>query len=130
MFWNDGAGPTQPWGRIRKFMSSEFAETTNNWNGNMGGYKNAKADELIKKIPSLTDPVELKAVYTELVKIYLTDVPSFSLMYKPQLFHTVNESVWTSFPHEGDGTNPAVPPLILLDGWGIAALYNLTLVSE
>jgi len=129
MFWNDGAGPTQPWGRIRKFMSSEFAETTNNWNGNMGGYKNPTADELIKKIPSLTDPAELKAVYTELVEIYLTDVPSFSLMYKPQLFHTVNESVWTNFPHEGDGTNPAVPPLILLDGWGIAGLYNLELVD-
>jgi peptide/nickel transport system substrate-binding protein len=128
MFWNDGAGPTQPWGRIRKFMSSEFAETTNNWNGNMGGYRNATADELIKKIPSMSDPAEIKAAYTELVKIYLTDVPSFTLMYKAQLFHTVNESVWTNFPHQGDGTDPAVPPLILLDGWGIAGLYNLELV--
>jgi peptide/nickel transport system substrate-binding protein len=129
MFWNDGAGPTQPWGRIRKYMSSEFAGTTNNWNGNMGGYKNPTADELIKKIPMLTDPAELKATYTELVKIYLTDVPSFMLMYKAQLFHTVSEGVWTNFPHEGDGTNPAVPPLIMLDGWGIAGLYNLTLVK-
>ena len=25
MMWNDGAGPTQPWGRIRQLMSSEFA---------------------------------------------------------------------------------------------------------
>ena len=28
--------------------------------------------------------------YTELVKIYLTDIPSFTLMYRPQSFHAVN----------------------------------------
>ena len=129
MMWSDGAGPTQPWGRIRHLISSEFAQTTNNWNGNWGGYQNPEADALIQAIPTMSDPDELKAAYTELVKIYLTDVPSFTLMYRPQSFHTVNESVWTNFPHEGDGTNPAVPPLDLTDGWSIAGLYNLTLVK-
>ena len=66
---------------------------------------------MIKAIPTETDPAKLKATYTELVKIYLTDVPSFTLMYRPQSFHTVNESVWTNFPHADDGTNPPVPPL-------------------
>jgi peptide/nickel transport system substrate-binding protein len=129
MMWSDGAGPTQPWGRIRHLLSSEFAETTGNWNGNWGGYSNPAVDELIKAIPGMTDPAELKAAYTELVKIYLTDIPSFTLMYRPQAFHTVNESVWTNFPHEGDGTNPPVPPLDMTDGWAIAGLYNLTLVA-
>ncbi|MGV8026480.1 MAG: ABC transporter substrate-binding protein [Anaerolineaceae bacterium] len=129
MMWSDGAGPTQPWGRIRHLISSEFAQTTNNWNGNWGGYSNADADALIQAIPTMSDPAELKAAYTELVTIYLTDVPSFTLMYRPQSFHTVNESVWTNFPHEGDGTDPAVPPLDLTDGWSIAGLYNLTLVK-
>jgi peptide/nickel transport system substrate-binding protein len=129
MMWSDGAGPTQPWGRIRHLISSEFAQTTNNWNGNWGGYQNADADALIQAIPTMSDAAELKAAYTELVTIYLTDVPSFTLMYRPQSFHTVNESVWTNFPHEGDGTNPAVPPLDLTDGWSIAGLYNLTLVK-
>jgi peptide/nickel transport system substrate-binding protein len=105
MFFNDGAGPAEPWNRIRKFMSSEFAGTTNNWNGNQGNYKNPDADKLIQEIPS------------------------FTLMYRPQSFHTVNESVWTNFPHEGDGTNPPVPPLDLMDGWSVAGLYNLTLVN-
>ena len=50
-------------------------------------------------------------------------------MYRPQSFHTVNESVWTNFPHEGDGTEPPVPPLNLTDGWSIAGLYNLELVN-
>jgi peptide/nickel transport system substrate-binding protein len=50
-------------------------------------------------------------------------------MYRPQSFHTVNETVWTNYPHEGDGTTPPVPPLNLTDGWSIAGLYNLELVA-
>ena len=130
MMWSDGAGPTQPWGRIRKLLSSEFIGMSSNWNGNWGQYSNADADTLIQAIPGETDEATLKEMYTELVEIYLTEVPSFTLMYRPQSFHTVNESVWTNFPHEGDGTNPPVPPLDLTDGWSIAGLYNLVLVSE
>ncbi len=129
MMWTDGAGPTQPWGRVRKLMSSEFEGMASNWNGNWGLYSNPDADALIQAIPGETDEAKLKEMYTELVKTYLTDVPSFTLMYRPQSFHTVNESVWTNFPHAEDGTNPPVPPLNLTDGWSIAGLYNLTLVN-
>jgi peptide/nickel transport system substrate-binding protein len=129
MMWSDGTGPTQPWGRIRHLISPEFAETQNNWNGNWGGYKNPQVAEILAMIPGETDEAKLKEYYTELVTIYLTDIPSFTLMYRPQNFHAVNESVWTNFPHEGDGTNPPVPPLDLTDGWSIAGLYNLELVN-
>ena len=129
MMWSDGAGPTQPWSRIRHLISSEFVGDAVNWNGNWGQYSNPAADELINAIPNESDPAKLNEMYTELVKIYLTDVPSFTLMYRPQAFHTVNESVWTNFPHGEDGTNPPVPPLDLTDGWSIAGLYNLTLVN-
>jgi len=130
MMWSDGAGPTQPWSRIRKMMSSEFVDMASNWNGNWGGYANPDADALIQAIPNETDAAKLSEIYTELVRIYLTDVPSFTLMYRPQNFHTVNESVWTNFPYDGDGTSPAVPPLNLTDGWSIAGLYNLQLVNQ
>ena len=129
MMWSDGAGPAQPWARVRKLIGSEFAQTQGNWNGNWGGYKNADADALIAGIPGMTDPAEVKAAYTDLTKIYLTDVPSFTLMYRPQNFHAVNETVWTNFPHDGDGTNPPVPPMDLVFGWGIAGLYNVELVK-
>jgi peptide/nickel transport system substrate-binding protein len=129
MMWSDGAGPTQPWGRIRHLISSEFAKTQNNWNGNWGGYENPDADALIRAIPAETDPANLKEMYTELVRIYLTDIPSFTLMYRPQSFHAVNESVWTNFPYQGDGTDPPVPPLDCMDGWSVACLYNVTLVN-
>lgn len=129
MMWSAGAGPTQPWGRIRNLLSSEWIGISSNWSGNWGQYANPEVDELLKLIPHETDEAKLKEMYTRLVEIYLTEVPSFTLMYRPQNFHTVNESVWTNFPHEGDGTNPPVPPLNLIDGWGIAGLYNLRLVE-
>jgi peptide/nickel transport system substrate-binding protein len=129
MMWSDGAGPTQPYSRVRHLLSSEYVGMASNWNGNWGQYSNPEVDTLIKAIPSETDPDKLKEIYTELTKIYLTDVPSFTLMYRPQSFHAVNESVWTNFPHEGDGTNPPVPPLDLMDGWSVAGLYNLELVN-
>ena len=114
MMWSDGAGPTQPWGRVNHLMNGQYAKTENNWNGNWGGYKNASADTLIQSIPAMTDNAKIKDAYTQLTKIYLTDIPSFTVMYRPQSFHTVNESVWTNFPHQNDGTNPPVPPLDLM----------------
>jgi len=129
MMWSDGAGLTQPYSRIRKLLTSEYIGMASNWNGNWGQYSNPEVDKLIASIPGETDPAKLKETYTKLVEIYLTDIPSFTLMYRPQSFHTVNESVWTNFPVDGDGTTPPVPPMICTDGWSAACLYNLTLVS-
>ena len=129
MMWSAGAGPTQPWGRIRNLLSSEWVGMASNWSGNWGQYSNPEVDALIQSIPSETDEAVLKETYTKLVEAYLTDVPSFTLMYRPQSFHTVNESVWTNYPYDGDGTVPPVPPLDLTDGWSIAGLYNLELVQ-
>jgi peptide/nickel transport system substrate-binding protein len=130
MMWSDGAGVAEPWGRVRKLIGSEFAHTTNNWNGNWGGYINPAADALIQTIPGETNPANLISDFTQLTSIYLTDIPSFTLMYRPQSFHTVNECVWTNFPHQGDGITPPVPPLDLIDGYSIAGLYDLALVRQ
>ena len=122
-----GAEPAAPWSRVRAFMSSEFVGVDNNWSGNFGHYKNDRIDEIIKKIPLTTDADELKALYTEATQIYLDEVPSFSLMYRPECFHAVNETVWTGYPEKDDGNN--IPPMDCTDGYGIAALYNLELVK-
>ena len=129
MMWSAGAGPTMPWGRIRNLIGSEWVGMASNWSGNWGQYVNPDVDALIQAIPGESDPAKLKEMYTELVKIYLTDIPSFTLMYRPQSFHAVNETVWTNFPHQDDGSDPPVPPMNCMDGWGVACLYNLTLVN-
>ena len=127
MWSPDGAGPSMPWGRVRQFLSSDFLGVENNWSGNWGQYKNDRADEIIKAIPLTTDEEELKALYTEAVQIYLTEVPSFSLMYRPSFFFAVNETVWTNYPEQGDEYN--IPPACGTDGYGIRCLYELELVE-
>ena len=127
MYSPAGATPASPWARVRAFMSSEFLGKDNNWSGNYGHYQNDRIDEIIAAIPLTTDEAELKALYTEATEIYLTEVPSFSLMYRPEQFHAVNETVWTGYPEMDDGDN--IPPANLTDGYGIAALYNLELVE-
>ena len=127
MWSPDGAGPSMPWGRVRQFLDGDLAGIENNWTGNFGQYVNERATEIVKQIPLTTDPEELNKLYTEAIEIYLTEVPSFSLMYRPAVFHAVNESVWTNFPEDGDGRN--IPPADCTDGYGIAALYDLELVG-
>lgn len=90
---------------------------------NWGRYKNEQADAIIEKIPTITDEAELKALYTELTQIWLKDIPSIPLMYRPWVFDTVNESVWKGFPTEGDSGN--IPPQISMDGAGIKSLYQI-----
>ena len=123
MYSPPGAQPASPWARVRGFMSSDFLGADNNWNGNFGHWQNDRADEIIAAIPMTTDPEELKKLYTEATILYLDECPSFSLMYRPEQFHAVNETVWTGYPVAGDGMN--IPPANLTDGYGIAALYNL-----
>lgn len=122
--WNPPAASiSNPWTRAMALLSSSYNELEVNWNGNFGHFSNKKADEILAKIPTETDTAKLKEYYTELSKIYLENVPSFALMYRPSVFHTVNESIWTGYPQLNDGSN--IPPLDCTDAYGIAALYKL-----
>ena len=109
-----GAEPAAPWSRVRALMGSGV---------NPGRYRNERAEEILAAIPVTEDAQALRDLYTEANRIYLTEVPGFSVAYCPETFHYVSERVWTGFPREGDGTN--IPPLGCTDGYGIAALYQL-----
>lgn len=116
--------PSQPWNRARTIMYSKGVAPVGEmafWN--WGRYENERADELIEQIPTTTDEKQLKDLYTELTQIYLEDIPSIPLMYRPWYFYTVNESVWEGFPVEGDGSN--IPPLIAISGAGVKTLYQI-----
>lgn len=131
-----GAAPSSPWARVRGLMSSEYIGVNNNWNGNFGHWKNDRIDEIIKAIPLAATDEEKKALYTEATIIYLDEVPSFSLMYRPESFYAVNETVWTNFVSQdlneelvAEGKAP-IPPLNLIDGYSIAGQYYIELVGE
>ncbi|MFK0522754.1 ABC transporter substrate-binding protein [Paenibacillus illinoisensis] len=119
-----GVSPSQPWNRAMTIMYSKGVAPLGEmafWN--WGRYQNDRADAIIEEIPSVSDEAKLKSLYTELNTIWLKDIPSIPLMYRPWVFDTVNESVWKGFPSEGDGTN--IPPQISMDGAGIKALYQI-----
>jgi peptide/nickel transport system substrate-binding protein len=128
MMWTGGFSHTNPWGRIRNVLSSEWIEVTaHNWSGNWGHYSNPRIDEIIKLIPITQDHATLVDLYTEAMEIYLTDVPSFAVMYRPDAFHTVYEGVWTGWTEAGDGRN--VPPMNALGGYAIRDLYDIRTVG-
>lgn len=132
MWSPSGAGVSNPWTRAYGILSSSYNSMKTQMIGNFGGFSNARADQLLELIPHETDQAKLKSYYTELSNIYLTQVPSFSLMYRPEVFYTVNESVWTNFPQQGLKSKAGVeiPPYDLTDGYGIAGLYSLKLVKS
>lgn len=113
--------PANPWKAYSEVMNSVGVPPVGEaayWN--YGRYHNDRANELIQLVPHAKSDEELKAYYTELNQIYLTDVPAIPLMYRPVYYYTVNESVWTGFPQEED----QLPPFFF-DGAGIRGLYNL-----
>ncbi len=116
-------GISAPWSGAYNMLygfGGNFPETMT---FNQGRYYNPRVDEILALIPNETDEAALKALWEELNIIYLEEVPSFALMYRPAYFHEVNESVWTGFPMEGDGSN--IPPQVACSGYGIATLYNI-----
>ncbi|WP_026882720.1 ABC transporter substrate-binding protein [Clostridium akagii] len=132
MWSPSGAGISNPWTRAYGILSSSYNSMKTQMLGNYGGFSNARADQLLELIPHETDQAKLKSYYTELSNIYLTQVPSFALMYRPEVFYTVNESVWTNFPQQGSKSKQGIeiPPYDLTDGYGIAGLYSLKLTSK
>ena len=122
------SGLSAPWSTAYHLLygfGGNFPESmTFNW----GRFYSARADELLALIPNEKDEQKLKELWEELNIIYLDEVPSFALMYRPVFFHEVSETVWTGFPVEGDGTN--IPPQVCSSGYGIASLYNIKNINS
>jgi peptide/nickel transport system substrate-binding protein len=120
-----GAGIASPWNRAYATLSSADLppEGVPNSIQNQGRWINQEATDIVAQIAIETDAAKLKQLWTRLNIIYLQEMPVAGLMYRPALFHTVNETVWTGYPKMNDGTG--VPPTLCTDGYGIKGLYNL-----
>ena len=120
-------GYAEPWNRFYNALygwGGNFPERITN---GFSRWYNEEADSLLAAIPTMSEDEQIEA-YARLNELYLTECPSVALMYRPALFHEVNESVWTGFPEQDDGSN--IPPQICIAGYGIAALYQITPVES
>lgn len=122
------ATPANPWLRFRNSVYSVGVPEIGglafrNW----GRYKNEKADELIERLPLLSDEVELQATYNELNRLVMEEAPIIPLEYRPWLFYTYSTQYWTGFANE---ENPYAPPQMGATGAGIRILYNLEPVAQ
>jgi peptide/nickel transport system substrate-binding protein len=122
-----GMGISQPWSRARTAMGSTYLPPvgTPNSIGNWGRWVNARADQILALIPNETNAATLRTLWTELNQIYLDEMPSIGLMYRPAYFYNVSSNICTGYPKANDGSN--IPPTILSDGYGIRGLYNIRL---
>ncbi|MDR1972016.1 MAG: ABC transporter substrate-binding protein [Treponema sp.] len=120
-----GPGPASPWNRAYQAMGSKDIppEGTPNNIQNLGRWMNDEVNGILAQITVENDAAKLKQLWTRLNIIYLQEMPVAGLMYRPALFHTTNNTVWTGFPKLNDGSN--IPPTLCTDGYGIKGLYNL-----
>jgi peptide/nickel transport system substrate-binding protein len=120
-----GTGAASPWTRAYAALGSTDLPPagTPNRVQNYGRWVNQEANQIINQLASETDAAKVKQLWTRLNIIYLQEMPTAGLMYRPGVFHTVNTSVWTGFPKINDGTN--IPPTICTNGYGVKALYNI-----
>jgi peptide/nickel transport system substrate-binding protein len=125
MYSYGGMGISSPWSRAYEAMSSIDIppEGTPNVIQNWGRWINKEATDIVAQLISETDAAKLKSLWTRLNIIYLQEMPCAGLMYRPGVFHTVNETVWTGYPKMNDGSG--IPPTLCIDGYGIKGLYNL-----
>ncbi len=115
-----GVGAASPWQRFRDVMDNRgvpAAGQTAFWDYNR--YNNPKVGELLDKAAS-ADEATQKQLYSDLDKIFMTDIPAIPLMYRPLEFYEFNESVWTGF---ASAANPKAPPMFT--GAGIRVLFNI-----
>ena len=128
MVMYSGSSYVSPWMRIYQTLYSNYGanQDAEQVFFNYGRFTNDEVDELIDKIPTMSEEEQIDA-YTRINEIYLEEVPTFPCMYRPNSWHTVNESVWTNFPEADDGRN--IPPQVLVCGYSIAGLYDLELVN-
>lgn len=112
-----------PWTRFDRVMSGrELRPVGEIMYHNEGRYKNETADSLLKSIPLMTDPNQIRDAYCKLNRLFMEEMPVIPLMYRPWLFYQFSTKYWTNFPTE---SNPYAPPQCLMVGGGITALWGI-----
>lgn len=127
--------PSKPWSRFEAIMTTrDFAPEGEKVYKNMGRFNDPKApgyiariDQLLAKIPTITDSAERAAAYRELNVIFMQQQPTIPLMYRPDQFYEFSTRHWTGF---ATGQNPYLPPQIPGERLGTGMLWSLKPVPQ
>jgi peptide/nickel transport system substrate-binding protein len=121
LWFVSGATPASPWQRFRDVLDDrgvpDFGQQAF-WN--YGRFKHPDVPYLLDKAAAATDEATQKELYSQLDKIFIKNIPTIPLMYRPLEFYEYNETVWTGFPN---ADNPTAPPMH--QQAGIKVLYMI-----
>lgn len=126
--------PSLPWSRFQMVMASRnWKPEGEKMNENQGRYNNPnskdynpRVDELLTKIPTLTDKEEIIKAYQELNRTFMQDLPALTLVYRPEEFYDFSVLNWTNFATE---ENPYAPPQLPCFGVGRNMLWEIKLAK-
>ncbi len=127
--------PSKPWSRFETLMTTQdFAPLGEKMYKNMGRFNDPRSpsympriDELLRRIPSITDDAERLAAYHELNVIFMQQQPDLPLVYRPDAFYEFSAKHWSNMP---SGANPYLPPLTPGDRLGTNMLWAIQPVSH
>jgi peptide/nickel transport system substrate-binding protein len=122
--------PSKPWSRFDAVLTTQdFAPEGEKMYRNYGRFNDRKSpshvarfNELLDRIPTLTDPAELLAAYRELNVLFMQYQPALPLVYRPDQFYEFSSRAWQGF---SSAENPFLPPQIPSSRMGTRVLWSL-----
>jgi peptide/nickel transport system substrate-binding protein len=126
--------PAEPWTRFDALLNSrDWAPPGDRMFGNYGRFNRPgspgylpRVDELLQRIPVVTDEAERSTLYRELNRLCMELQPALPLVYRPKSFYEFNTRHWEGFP---TAANPFLPPYVPVEGPGILTLWHLRPVT-
>jgi len=127
--------PSKPWSRFDAVLTTkDFAPEGEKMYRNYGRFNDPKSpsyvprfNELLDRIPTLTDPAELLGAYRELNALFMQYQPALPLVYRPDQFYEFSSRVWQGF---ATAENPFLPPQIPSSRMGTRVLWTLRPAAE
>jgi peptide/nickel transport system substrate-binding protein len=123
--------PSKPWSRFDAVLSTQdFLPPGQKMYKNFGRFNDPKSpgyiarfDELMRLIPTLSEPGALARAYRELNVLFMQQQPALPLVYRPDQFYQFSVRHWQGFP---TASNPFLPPYIPGSRMGTRILWSLT----
>ena len=118
MYSATGADPSSPWARFHDILDSRGVPANGQtafWNYNR--FADPSVASLLDRTAAASAS-DQPALFSQLDQVFMKNIPTIPLEYRPLEFFEYHEKFWTGFPNSG---NPKAPPTTA--GAGIKWLY-------